>query len=130
LVKTGEHTFCIVGEWASFKALAAARPQVGETEHDVREVMVEGISNVLAVHPLDERPQWIPTRRRLPAAAGTADKPEREHDEAHKSEGRCMVNTLRDLPATRERPGVQLVSASSGGAGRGLRSKPSTKTGR
>ena len=28
LVKTGEQTFCIVGEWASFKALAAARPQM------------------------------------------------------------------------------------------------------
>ena len=26
LVKTGEHTFCIVGEWASFKKLAEARP--------------------------------------------------------------------------------------------------------
>lgn len=28
LVKTGEQTFCIVGEWASFKALAAARAQM------------------------------------------------------------------------------------------------------
>jgi hypothetical protein len=28
LVKTGEQTFCIIGEWASFKALAAARPQM------------------------------------------------------------------------------------------------------
>ena len=28
LVKTGEQTFCIVGEWASFKVLAAARPQM------------------------------------------------------------------------------------------------------
>jgi hypothetical protein len=28
LVRTGEQTFCIVGEWASFKALAAARPQM------------------------------------------------------------------------------------------------------
>jgi hypothetical protein len=28
LVKTGERTFCMVGEWASFKALAAARPQM------------------------------------------------------------------------------------------------------
>jgi phage terminase large subunit-like protein len=36
---------------------------IGETEHDAREVMVEGISGLLAVHPHDERPQWIPTRR-------------------------------------------------------------------
>ncbi len=28
LVKTGEQTFCIVGEWASFKAMAEARPQM------------------------------------------------------------------------------------------------------
>jgi len=28
LVKTGEQTFCIIGEWASFKKLADARPQM------------------------------------------------------------------------------------------------------
>jgi len=28
LVRTGEQTFCIVGEWANFKALANARPQM------------------------------------------------------------------------------------------------------
>lgn len=28
LVRTGEHTFCIVGEWTNFKSLAAARPQM------------------------------------------------------------------------------------------------------
>jgi len=38
---------------------------IGETEHDAREVMVEGISGLLALHRHDERPQWIPTRRRL-----------------------------------------------------------------
>ena len=38
---------------------------VGETEHDAREVMVEGVSGLLAVHRRHERPQWIPTRRRL-----------------------------------------------------------------
>jgi len=38
---------------------------VGETEHDVREVMVEGISGLLAVHRRDERPVWTSSRRRL-----------------------------------------------------------------
>jgi phage terminase large subunit-like protein len=38
---------------------------VGETEHDVREVMIEGVSGVLAVHPDDKRPQWSSSRRRL-----------------------------------------------------------------
>ncbi|MGC3980215.1 MAG: hypothetical protein QM808_03055 [Steroidobacteraceae bacterium] len=28
LVKTGDQTFCMVGEWRNFKALAAARPQM------------------------------------------------------------------------------------------------------
>jgi phage terminase large subunit-like protein len=38
---------------------------VGESEHDVREVMVEGISGILRISPRDERPTWIATRRRL-----------------------------------------------------------------
>jgi hypothetical protein len=28
LVRTGEQTFCIIGEWANFKSLAAARPEM------------------------------------------------------------------------------------------------------
>jgi phage terminase large subunit-like protein len=38
---------------------------IGETEHDAREVMVEGVSGLLAVHARAERPLWIPSRRRL-----------------------------------------------------------------
>ena len=38
---------------------------IGETEHDVREVMVEGVSGVMAAHGRAERPAWIPSRRRL-----------------------------------------------------------------
>ena len=38
---------------------------VGETEHDVREVMIEGVSGILAAHGRNERPTWIPSRRRL-----------------------------------------------------------------
>jgi phage terminase large subunit-like protein len=38
---------------------------VGESEHDVREVMIEGVSGLLAVHRRDERPQWISSRKRL-----------------------------------------------------------------
>jgi phage terminase large subunit-like protein len=38
---------------------------IGETEHDVREVMVEGVSGILAAHPYDRQPRWFPTRRRL-----------------------------------------------------------------
>jgi phage terminase large subunit-like protein len=55
---------------------------VGETEHDVREVMVEGVSGILAVHPRAERPTWVPSRRRLQwrngavAEAFSAEDPE------------------------------------------------------
>jgi phage terminase large subunit-like protein len=38
---------------------------IGETEHEAREVMVEGVSGLLAVHPRHERPEWLPSRRRL-----------------------------------------------------------------
>ena len=38
---------------------------IAETFQDGREVMVEGVSGVLAVHRPHERPDWSPTRRRL-----------------------------------------------------------------
>jgi len=38
---------------------------VGETMHDVRSVMVEGVSGLLAIHPDDERPVFEPSRNRI-----------------------------------------------------------------
>jgi phage terminase large subunit-like protein len=38
---------------------------IGETEADVREVMIEGESGLLAVHGPGERPEWVRSRRRL-----------------------------------------------------------------
>lgn len=38
---------------------------VAETQHDLREVMIEGVSGLRAVHPPDQRPVWNSTRRRL-----------------------------------------------------------------
>ena len=38
---------------------------VGETEHDTREVMIEGPAGILRASPPGERPLWIPSRRRL-----------------------------------------------------------------
>jgi phage terminase large subunit-like protein len=57
-------------EWIRRFAHSPRRKQgpialVGETEHDAREVMVEGVSGLLAVHSRNERPSWIPSRRRL-----------------------------------------------------------------
>lgn len=38
---------------------------IGETHNDVREVMIEGVSGLLAIHPRAERPNWIAGRRQL-----------------------------------------------------------------
>jgi phage terminase large subunit-like protein len=43
---------------------------VGETEHDVREVMIEGASGLLRMAPRAERPLWFPSRRLLQWANG------------------------------------------------------------
>ncbi|WP_369831656.1 terminase large subunit domain-containing protein, partial [Caulobacter sp. HMWF009] len=47
----------------------ARRPRtlalVGPTFHDVREVMIEGPSGLQALSPLDDRPRWEATRKRL-----------------------------------------------------------------
>lgn len=61
-------------EWVRAQALGlaplATAPMtnialVGESEHDVREVMIEGVSGLLSVHRRCERPQWISSRKRL-----------------------------------------------------------------
>lgn len=55
---------------------------VGESIADVREVMIEGVSGLLAIHTRGERPRWEPSRRRLEwpngavAYAFSADDPE------------------------------------------------------
>jgi phage terminase large subunit-like protein len=38
---------------------------VGETLQDVRDVMIEGVSGLMAVHPPGEQPTWSPSLRRL-----------------------------------------------------------------
>lgn len=43
---------------------------VAETMQDLREVMVDGVSGLLSVHPYHERPLWQPSRRRLEWANG------------------------------------------------------------
>jgi len=54
---------------ASWLARLARRPRtlalVGPTFHDVREVMIEGPSGLQALSPLDDRPRWEATRKRL-----------------------------------------------------------------
>jgi phage terminase large subunit-like protein len=78
-------------EWVRALALGlspyAAQPArhialVGETWRDVREVMIEGPSGLLRLGPRRQRPQWMPSRRRLEwgngavALAFSAEDPE------------------------------------------------------
>ena len=55
---------------------------IGETAADVRDVMIEGVSGILAAHAASERPTWEPSRRRLAwpngaiAQAFSAEDPE------------------------------------------------------
>ncbi len=71
-------------KWVNRVALAGVSPiaLVGETEHDVREVMIEGVSGVLEAADANRRPKWIPTRKRLEwdngavAQAFSAEDPE------------------------------------------------------
>jgi hypothetical protein len=48
LIKTGDNTFCIVGEWRNFKALAAARPQMIDLLNSFRDDL-EDLGNGLGV---------------------------------------------------------------------------------
>lgn len=75
-------------EWVRALAFGRAGPAAGrialvaESLADLREVMVEGVSGLLAVHPRAERPIWEPTRKRLEWPNGavaqgfSADDPE------------------------------------------------------
>ena len=59
-------------QWVRRMAEAGVFPiaLVGETEHEVREVMIEGVSGVLRMYARHLRPTWIPSRRRLEWSSG------------------------------------------------------------
>jgi hypothetical protein len=48
LIKTGERSYCIVGEWDSFESLAAARPRMIATLDTLRD-MLEDLGGGLGV---------------------------------------------------------------------------------
>lgn len=62
---------------------------VGPTADDARDIMVEGESGILAVCPDDERPVYVPSKRRLEWPNGarslifTADEPDRLRGKQH-----------------------------------------------
>jgi hypothetical protein len=48
LVKTGDHTFCMIGEWRNFQSIVAARPQMIATLDGLRD-MLEDLGGGLGV---------------------------------------------------------------------------------
>ena len=62
---------------------------VGATADDARDIMIEGESGILAICPPDERPVYLPSKRRLEWPNGarslifTADEPERLRGKQH-----------------------------------------------
>ncbi|WP_444875211.1 DNA-packaging protein [Oryzibacter oryziterrae] len=56
---------CVLGLPHAGGPVAGRIALVGETLHDVREVMIEGVSGLIGVHAEAERPRWSPSLRRL-----------------------------------------------------------------
>ena len=48
LIKTGEQTFCMIGEWRNFSSIVAARPQIIATLDGIRD-MLEDLGGGLGV---------------------------------------------------------------------------------
>jgi hypothetical protein len=48
LIKTGERTFCMIGEWDSFASIVAARPKMGDVLGGFRD-MLEDLGGGLGV---------------------------------------------------------------------------------
>ena len=73
LVKTGERTFCIVGEWASFKKLADARPKMIGILDSFREHL-EDLGNGLGLTDPVSGDVVVKLAASKPAAKKTAGK--------------------------------------------------------
>ncbi len=79
LVRTGEQTFCIIGEWASFKALAAARPQMIGILDSFRDDLEDlgnglGVTDPVSGEQVLKLAAWAPAKK----PAGKAKKARRK----------------------------------------------------
>lgn len=81
--RTGAET---VRQWVKDNAFVNL---IGATADDARDIMIEGESGILAICPKDERPLYVPSKRRLEWRNGatslifTADEPERLRGKQH-----------------------------------------------
>lgn len=55
----------VFGGQRSHMSIGGRIALIGETVADVRDVMVEGESGLLSVHPKHQRPQWLSSQRKL-----------------------------------------------------------------
>jgi predicted phage terminase large subunit-like protein len=101
---------------------------VARTAADVRDVLVEGQSGILAVSPDGERPVWEPSRRRLTwpttgtiATTYSAEEPDQlrgpQHDAAIADElclvaGTMVTTPSGDVPIESIRPGMMVATRS------------------
>ena len=68
LVRTGEQTFCIIGEWANFKALVAARPQMIGILDSFRDDLEDlggglGVTDPVSGELALKLAAWVPAKR-------------------------------------------------------------------
>ena len=72
LIKTGDQTFCIIGEWASFKALADARPQMIALLDSFRDDLDDlghglGVTDPISGDVVVRLPGTKPAKKRTPS---------------------------------------------------------------
>ena len=68
LVRTGEQTFCIIGEWVNFKALAAARPQMIGILDSFRDDLEDlggglGVTDPVSGEVVFRLATWVPSKK-------------------------------------------------------------------
>jgi quinol monooxygenase YgiN len=72
LVRTGDRTFCMIGEWRSFDALAAARPQMIAILDSFRDTLEDlggglGVTDPVSGEVVVRIPGAKPAKKRAPA---------------------------------------------------------------
>jgi quinol monooxygenase YgiN len=67
LIKTGEQTYCIIGEWDDMDSLAAARPHMIATLDTFRDCLDGDTDPVSGPVVLELTPQLITSEMQLPA---------------------------------------------------------------
>jgi len=87
LVKTGDRTFCVIGQWRNFRSIVAARPQMSGFLDGFRE-MLEDLGGGLGVtDPVSgESVLKLPTSK--PKAVKKASKPKKKTKTKNKKKGK------------------------------------------